>query len=304
MELTKNKSLVAKLLLFAITIIWGSSFFILKTALDTLPTFFTLATRFSLGAGIVGIVYVKSLTRYKVKALLHGALLGVVLAAAYALQTLGLKETTPGKNAFLTTVYVIIIPFMGWFMLKSKPKWNNVVAAVMCLVGIGLVSLNGKFHVERGDLLTLCCGVFYALQIIFIKRYTADDEAGQLLFSELLTTAAIFWIVSLAAEKIPSGLSGEQILPILYLGLIATGVAQVVQLVGQKYTSANSASIILSLESVFGVAFSMVFYKERLTLQLGLGFAVIFISVLISEINWTEVAEKVKKIGKNGGEDG
>lgn len=300
--MTKRREIIAKLLLLITTIIWGSSFFILKNTLDSLPTFFVLAMRFSLGAVIIGLVFVKKLIKLNKKALLHGIILGAVLAAAYALQTMGLKYTTPGKNAFLTTTYVIIVPFMGWAFFKSRPKINNLIAAILCLVGIGLVSLSGGFHVEPGDILTLCCGIFYALQIIFIKKFASDDDAGQLLFIELLTTAIVFWIISLASEKASFRFSGEQWLPILYLGLVATGATQLMQMVGQKYSSPSGASLILSLEAVFGVAFSMIFYKERLTLQLGMGFAVIFIAVLISELNWAEIWSTIKRKKNKSGE--
>lgn len=295
MDKSRNLGRLSKLLLLATTVIWGSSFFILKNTLDDFPTFFVLAVRFSMGGAVIGLVFLKRLLKFKLKTFLHGLLLGLCLAAAYSLQTLGLKSTTPGKNAFLTAVYVIIVPFMYWIMFRSKPRWNNLAAAVLCLAGIGLVSLDGMFHVEQGDLLTLGSGVFYALQIVFIKRFTADDEPGQLLFTELITAALVFWIVSFASETMPSAVTGEQFLPVLYLGIVATGLAQLMQLTGQKHTSANSASLILSLEAVFGVAFSMLFYHEKLTLRLGMGFGVIFIAVLLSEINWTELFRKKEK---------
>lgn len=291
--MTKKREIVAKLLLLLTTVIWGSAFFILKNTLDTLPTFFTLATRFSLGAVLIGLVFIKNILKSNKKAILHGIILGATLAAAYAVQTLGLKGTTPGKNAFLTTVYVILVPFASWIAFKERPHINNIVAAVLCLVGIGLVSLNGGFHMEQGDVLTLFSGIFFAAQIIFIKKFRGDD-AGQILFFELLTTAVIFWIVSLAAEKITFKPGVEQWLSVLYLGLIATGAAQLMQLIGQRGSSPSSAALILSLEAVFGVAFSMIFYRERLTVQLGIGFAVIFIAVIISELNWTEIWGRIK----------
>ncbi len=295
--MTKRKELFAKLLLLVTTIIWGSSFFILKNTLDALPTFFTLAVRFSFGALIIGAVFIKKLIKTNLQTVLHGAILGAGLAAAYALQTLGLKETTPSKNAFLTTVYVILVPFASWVAFKEKPRINNIVAAVLCILGIGLVSLNGGFHVERGDILTLFSGVFFMLQIIFIKKFRGDD-AGPLLFFELLTVSVAFWIVSLAAEGTQVQMGKEQWLPILYLGVIATGAAQLMQLAGQRNTSPSSAALILSLESVFGVIFSIIFYRESVTGRLWAGFAVIFAAILISELNWTEIWSKIKERGK------
>lgn len=292
MEKSKKMGILAKLSLLFTTIVWGSSFFILKNTIDALPTFFVLATRFSIAAVIAGLIFITSFRRFNKFTVLHGFILSLCLVGAYTLQTLGLKETTPSKNAFLTTVYVVIVPFMYWAFFKGRPRWNNIVAALICLIGIGLVSLDGEFHVERGDIMTICCGILFALQIVFIKKFSYSDEQGQLIFWEMLFTAAAFWIISLAAEGTPPKIESGQIFPILYLSVLATGITQITQQFGQKYTSPNSASLILSLEAVFGVAFSMIFYHETLTLKMGIGFAIIFIAVLVSEINWGSLTRK------------
>ena len=291
----KKKQLFGTMLLLAATIIWGGSFFILKNALDVLPTFFVLALRFSVGALMVGLAFIKNLTKFTLKALWQGAIIGLFLAAAYTLQTLGLKGTTPGKNAFLTTSYVVIVPFIVWILFKNRPKWNNIVAAILCVVGVGLVSLSGKFHVEQGDIMSLACGIFYAGQFITISKFTKESDGAQLLFTELLTVAVIFWIVSLSAEKIPTKIGTDMIFPLVYLAVLATGAGQLMQLFGQKYVPVNNVSILMSLEAVFGVLFSVIFYGERPTVQVSIGFAVMFVAVLVSEIDWKEVKEKMLK---------
>ena len=291
----KKSAFAGKIALLLATIIWGTSFFILKNTIDVLPTFFVLAVRFSSSAIIIGLIFIKKIIKINKKVLLHGLLLGMTVAGAYGFQTIGLKYTTPAKNAFLTAVYVVIVPFMGWFMLRKKPKINNIIAAILCIVGIGCVSLNGKFSMGIGDVLTLCSGIFYALQIIFTSKYAVDDDPMQLLFIELGVIGIIFWIVSLCSERIPSSVTFEAFLPVIYLALFCTALAQMLQIIGQKRTSSNSASLILSLESVFGTLFSVIFYNEKLTLQLIIGFAIIFIAILTGEIDWTGVFKR-----KNG----
>lgn len=290
----KRKEIFGISLLLGATLIWGGSFFILKNAIDVLPTFFVLALRFSVGAAMVGLFFIKSLIRFRLRALWQGAIIGAFLAAAYTLQTLGLKGTTPGKNAFLTTSYVVIVPFIVWILFKNRPKWNNIVAAILCVVGVGLVSLTGRFHVEQGDVMSLACGVFYAGQFITISRFTKESDGAQLLFVELLTTAVVFWIVSLSTEKVPSSIGTDMIFPLIYLSVLATGAGQLMQLFGQKYVPVNSVSIIMSLEAVFGALFSVIFYKERPTAQVTIGFVVMFAAVLISEVDWREVADKIR----------
>ena len=309
----KKKDIAGKLCLLLATLVWGTSFFILKNAIDVFPTFFVLAVRFSLSAAFIGLIFIKKIIKINKKSALHGAIIGLVVAGAYALQTVGLKYTTPAKNAFLTAVYVVIVPFLSWLFLRKKPQIKNIIAAVMCIVGIGLVSLNGSFSIGIGDVLTLLSGIFYALQIIFTAKYASDDDPIQLVFMELAVVGAVFWIVSLSAEKIPTGITFNSFLPILYLAFICTALAQFCQMVGQKHTSSNSAAIILSLESVFGTLFSVIFYHEVLTLQLICGFAIIFIAVLLGETDLKEVfdkhkgvkrGEKGKQTSVTGGNDG
>ncbi len=298
----KKKDIAGKLCLLLATLVWGTSFFILKNAIDVFPTFFVLAVRFSLSAVLIGLIFIKRIIKINKKSALHGAIIGLVVAGAYALQTVGLKYTTPAKNAFLTAVYVVLVPFLSWLFLRKKPQIKNIIAAVMCIVGIGLVSLNGSFSIGIGDVLTLLSGIFYALQIIFTAKYASDDDPIQLVFMELAVVGAVFWIVSLSAEKIQTGITFNSFLPILYLAFICTALAQFCQMVGQKHTSSNSAAIILSLESVFGTLFSVIFYHEVLTLQLICGFAIIFIAVLLGETDLKEVFDKHK--GVKRGEKG
>ena len=291
----KKKVSLSYLALIMTSIIFGTSFFILKDAIDTMPTFFVLAVRFSVGAVIVGLIFIKSLLRMKRKSLLHGMAVGCVLVLAYTLQTLGLLYTTPGKNAFLTATYVILVPFAMWLFYKAKPRWKNLAAAVLCLGGIGLISLSGTLEVGIGDVLTLCSGIFYSLQIVFIKHFTEKDEAGQLLFGEVLTAAVVFWIVTLCLHEVPTKIEPTQWFPLLYLAFAVTGAAQTLQMLGQKYTSANTTSLIISLEAPLGALFSILFYGERPTAQIYIGFAVVFVAVLVSEVDWIEIVKKARR---------
>ena len=295
MKNEQGKVAFSYLALLATSLIFGSSFFILKDALNAFPTFFVLAFRFSVGAVAVGLIFIKSLVRMRLRSLFHGMAVGAVLVVAYTLQTIGLVYTTPGKNAFLTATYVILVPFVAWIFFKNKPRVKNLVAAALCLCGIGCISLSGDLTVDIGDILTLLSGIFYALQIVFIKHFTEKDDAGQLLFGEVLTAAIVFWIVALIKGDVPQEIGSEQVFPLLYLALAVTGAAQTMQMLGQKYTSANTASLIISLEAPFGVIFSILFYDERPTAQIYIGFVLVFLAVLVSEMDWGGIWKKIRK---------
>ena len=112
----------------------------------------------------------------KAKTLGRGALLGFLLFAAYTLQTLGLVETTPGKNAFLTAIYCILVPFLFWMVTKKRPDIYNCLAGVLCLGGIGLVSLTAGFSIGMGDALTMAGGIIYAMHIVVVG--TGEPRRG------------------------------------------------------------------------------------------------------------------------------
>jgi len=212
-----------------------------------------------------------------------GVLMGIALACAYIVQTYGLVYTTPGKNAFLTASYVVMTPFLYWAYKKRRPGKHNLIAAFLCLIGVGLISLNGSMNINIGDILTIICGVFYAIHIIIIDEQAEGKSIALLTAIQFAVAAVLTWIPALifepAIENIPSG----AVFSILFLGIVCTGICFLLQTYGQKNTPVSQAAILLTLESVFGTIASIIFYKEPMSIRLVLGFAAMFIAVLISE---------------------
>lgn len=280
----KNKNVsLAKLALLGATLIWGSSFFIMKNTLDDTPPFFLLAFRFSAAALILAIIFMKRLRTSDKRCIGMGIIMGVFLFCAYSFQTFGLAGTTPGKNAFLTAVYCVIVPFLYWISSKKRPDGFHIAASVICIGGIGLVSLDGGFTMVMGDLLTLVGGLFYALHIVAVARFSQVRDIFALTVLQFATAALLGWVTGFMFNTFPSDISGGSVLSLVYLSVFATATALLLQNIGQKYTSAPVASIILSLESVFGAAFSIIFYGESVTIWLALGFGLIFSAIMISE---------------------
>lgn len=165
-----NSRHIGRLSLLGATLIWGSSFIILKSTLDSVPTLWVLAFRFSGAALLMALIGAKELKKLDSAYLVRGLGLGAALFAAYTLQTFGLEHTTPGKNAFLTATYCVIVPFMWWLFSRKRPDAYNLAAALICICGMALVSLDGSLTLGLGDGLTICCGFFYALHIILTAR--------------------------------------------------------------------------------------------------------------------------------------
>ena len=172
----KTMKLLAKPMLFAAALIWGTSFFIMKNTLDVMPVFYLLAVRFTVGAGLLALVCWKKWREFTPDYLWRGAVIGGFLFLAYSIQTFGLSLTTPSKNAFLTAVYCVIVPFLTWAVLRIRPDGYNIAAALLCITGVGLVSLNGELAVNAGDLLTLLCAVFYASHIVAVAKVSSGKD--------------------------------------------------------------------------------------------------------------------------------
>ena len=280
---------LAKPMLFAAAFIWGSSFFIMKDALDELPVQYLLALRFTAGAVLLGLFCWRKWRSFTPDYLWRGAVIGAMLYIAYSVQTYGLALTTPSKNAFLTAVYCVLVPFLYWAFAKIRPDRYNVIAAVLCVAGVGLVSLTGDLTVGPGDGLTLVCAIFYALHIVAVAKVSPGKDIYLLTVFQFAFAGLYAWTGGVLTEVFPAQALAkpEILLPLAYLAAMATTVALLFQNVGQVWSDPASASVILSLESVFGVLCSVLFAGDQVNGRMLAGFALIFLAVVCSETKFS-----------------
>ena len=285
---------LAKPMLFAAAFIWGSSFFIMKNTLDVMPTLFLLAIRFTAGALLLGLVCGKRWRAFTPDYLWRGAVIGAFLFLAYSVQTYGLAGTTPSKNAFLTAVYCVIVPFLYWLAARQRPDRYNILAALLCIAGVGLVSLTDALTVTYGDVLTLICAVFYASHIVAVAKVSPGKDIFLLTVFQFAFAALYAWVGGLLTEEFPAAAltRGDVLLSMAYLCVMATTVALLFQNVGMVWSDPASSSVILSLESVFGVLFSVLFYGDPVTPRLLAGFGLIFVAVVCSETKFSFLRKK------------
>lgn len=285
----KSTSFFASIGLLLTAAIWGFAFVVVKDSLDYVGSVYMVAIRFSIAAIGLAVIFFKKLKKIDKKHLLMGGVTGLFLFLAYLVQTIGCFYTTAGKNAFLTTIYVILIPLIGWPLYKKRPHWHVFVAAILSLTGIGLLALGGNdlTGINKGDVLTLICGLFFALHILWTEKCNKEGCDTIIITMLQFAFAAIFaWFLApfmdgpfpLAAVKTP-----KVIVSMLYLGLFSSMVCFSLQNIGLKYVQSSLASLFLSFESVFGVLFSTIFLHEQLTLRMGLGCVLIFCAILIAE---------------------
>lgn len=280
---------LAKPMLFLAAFIWGSSFFIMKDALDLLPVQYLLAIRFTAGAVLLGLLCWKKWGLFTPDYLWRGAIIGGMLYTAYSVQTYGLTMTTPSKNAFLTAVYCVLVPFLYWAFARVKPDRFHVLAAVLCVAGVGLVSLTGDLSINPGDGLTLICAVFYAMHIVSVAKVSPGKDIYLLTVFQFAFAGLYAWIGGALTENFPAQAltRPEVLLPLAYLAVMATTVALLFQNVGQVWSDPASASVILSLESVFGVLCSVLFAGDQVNGRMLAGFALIFVAVVCSETKFS-----------------
>ena len=288
MQATKKQVLMAEFALLFAGLIWGSGFVVMKNSLHLLPVNWLLALRFAMAAVVLCAILWKRVLRMSKQMLIAGIVCGVLLYVGYYVQTLGLSYTTAGNNAFITSIYVVLVPLFHWFISKKKPGAHIVLAAVVCLVGVGLIALQQGFQVNIGDVLTLFCGIIYAVHIVAIACFT---EKG---LDVLLLTALQFLVAAISAalmgafmEPFPSAatlLLPETVSSLLYLGLGCTLLALLLQNVALKYAPVSHASLLMSTEAPFGFLFGIVFLQEPFTLRFLLGATLIAGSIVLSEL--------------------
>ncbi len=294
----KGSKGLARVALLTATLLWGSSFAILKNTLDSLPMFFILAFRFLVAGAVLCGVFYKKLRLLNMRYVKSGVIIGGCLFMAYWLQTVGLAHTTPGKNAFLTAVYCIIVPFMFWAVDKTRPDKYNIIAAITCLVGIGLVSLTDSLTVQTGDYMTLFSGFFWAAHIIAVSKLSQGQDPVLLTIMQFFMCGLCSAVGFLLTESVSVTAVTDAGFELFYLTVLCTAVTLLCQNWGQKRLPPSNAAILLSLESVFGVLFSVILYHEQVTPRLATGFCLIFAATIISETKLSFLKKKTAAVKK------
>ena len=216
--------------------------------------------------------------------LIGGACCGVVLCVASSLQQFGVSMTTAGKAGFFTALYIVIVPLMGVFIKKKIPKiiWLCVAIAV---AGFYLLCVKEGFSIGTGDLLVLCCAFFFSIHIMVIDHFTAGKVDGVRMSCVQFLVAGVLAIICMFLFEEPSLASiWDARVSILYAGVMSCGVAYTLQILGQKDTDPTTATLLMSLESVFAALSGWVLLNEALSMKELFGCALVFVAVILAQI--------------------
>jgi drug/metabolite transporter (DMT)-like permease len=268
------------------TVIWGSTFVLVKAALRQVSPILFLSLRFSVAVLALLVLFRgPGKGRRTLKTVLSGAFSGVFLFSGYALQTLGLRLTTAPKSAFLTGLTSVMVPLLSSLVYKSRPQVSEVVGVLVATVGLGLMTLEGAIGViGRGDVLTLLCAVAFAAHIVTVGHFS-ETMSFELLSVTQVGAAAVlalslfWWVENPHVEWRPT-----LVCAVLITGLLATALTFTVQAWALQYTTSSRAALIYMLEPVFAWLTSYLLVGEGLSGRAAAGAALILSGVLLVEV--------------------
>ena len=305
----KQKKYISTALLLLAAIIWGFAFAAQDAASDMGA--FTLGFARSIVAGIflIGVIMIFDkllgtgrrlfskdgidLNKYEI---VGGVIIGTVLVVASAFQQIGINSGTDGgKAAFITALYVILVPVYA-LALKKKAPVNVWISIAIAVIGFYFLCIKDDLSIAASDLLVIAASMIFPIHILTIDHFSPKCDGIRMSMVQFFTAAVLNLAVALIAEGAGEfSLVMPNILPILFLGIGSSGIAYTLQIVGQKDFNPAAASIILSLESVFGIVGTALFLGQTLTPREYLGCAIVLVAVILSQIDVKRVLKKRDK---------
>lgn len=286
----KLTTLRADLLLLAAAVIWGSGFVAQRLGSEHLGAFAFTGLRFTLGTLLLLplLAFAPWPTHVDRAAsrratLRGGVFAGLVMLAAANAQQFGLGGTTASSGAFITSLYVVFVPFLGLFT-KQRIGWPVWTGVALAGAGLLLLGMTDEYHMTPGDLWVLLCAVLWAVHVVVVGRFTRDAEPIRLSLIQLGITGVGALAIALARGDVP--IEGVKLAKwaILYGAALPVAVAFTLQVIAQRKAPPTHTALILSLESVFGMVAGMLFLGERPTIRQHSGAALMLGGVIVSQI--------------------
>ncbi|WP_019911191.1 DMT family transporter [Paenibacillus sp. HW567] len=278
------KPLKAELMLFVVTIFWGSSYLFMKMGLGTLGEFNLIALRFGLAFILAALLFHKRLRKVDTRTLKYGALLGFLLLGVFTCITFGLKTTTTSNAGFLVALTVIFVPMIDVLVFRKKVAPPQAFGTILAIAGIGLLTLNSSLRIQPGDFLCILSAVFYAVQILLTGKAVKTCDSLSIGILQLGFAGGYALVLSALFEtpSLPSSTSGW--IAILALGLFCSACGFILQPIAQKYTTPTRTGLIFSMEPVFAALFGYWFVGEKLSMQGYTGAALVLLGIAFSEL--------------------
>lgn len=287
------KPIQADLSLILITFIWGSSFTIVKQTLKHVSPILFLALRFWVATLAITAFMPAQIWKMSRKTACQGLVLSLVMVGGFVFQTLGLRSTGPAHSAFITSLSVLLVPLFGLLIFHHLPRLQTIAGVTLATIGLVLLLANiSEPWMRSGDVLTLICAVMFGFQILFLGRFVSISDYRQLMLLQMSGTAVICSVAALLVEKPFITWNSQVVLALFVTGILSTAFAFSVQAYAQRFTTANHAALIFSLEPFFAALFAFWILGQRLTLREGVGGILVLFGILVSELTFKRTAEK------------
>ncbi len=263
-----------------VALLWGATFPLTRNAVALLNPIFFVACTFILAAIVIFPFALPMLRQTNRQIIISGLILGLINSVSFVAQTISLQTVSSSKAAFITGMYVIIVPLIMPLMRLGKPRPIDWIAACVCVVGLFILTGANLSHLSRGDLWVLLAAFSFAAGIAYLTRATMKiPQVRLLVFYQILFTIPVPLLLS-PQNQYHLLLKPAVIAAVLFVGILATGFTLILQTTYQKYTTANRAALIYSMEPIFASIFAVLFNNEILTWQIIAGGLVILCGIL------------------------
>ena len=283
MIIRNNKSITSMISLALVALAWGTSYAIIKDTLSHTTPFVLMTIRFGLSTLLLSTIYFRKLRKITRRDLINGMKIGIFMFCAFFTLVTGIKYTTASKQSFIVGSYVLMVPFLTWLINKNKPDKYDFIGALCAITGLFLLTVGGVSGVNIGDIISIGCALSFALHMIMIEKYCHDSDPIILTIIQFATTSIIFVLLVIVFEKPDFSVMLTAAPQIMYLVVIATVIAFVVQNIAQRYISSITTSLILTLESVFGSVFAIFYLNEKISLNMLIGCVIILLGIVMQE---------------------
>ena len=284
--MNKSKTSLKGVFILLITaLIWGASFVSQSVGAESVQPFTFMGIRTLMGAIVLVPFILITKRTVNLKTIKKGAIMGIFLCIATNLQQYAFYYSTAGKIAFCTATYMFLIPVAGLFLRKKEP-FVTWLCVLMGFAGLYFLCFKGgdDFSINKGDVLSLICAVFFTCQILCIEKFTEECDGVVLSCVQFFTAGIITIILMVIFEKPEWHAIKSAETALLYSGLMSCGIAYTLQVVGQKYCEATIASLIMCMESVFAVISSAIILHEKLSGREITGCIIMFTAIVISQV--------------------
>lgn len=279
-----SNKFIPKILLISVTIFWGCSYFLSKLAYNYVGVMTSISLRFVIGFFLITLFFYKKLKEIDFQLIKKGTYLGFYLFLGILFSSYGVKYTTASNAGFLSCLYIVILPFIYFFIFKKKILKKEIVGSILSFIGIALLSITESFSIHIGDILCIISAFLFSGVIILGDKYSKKHSTLLLGIVQLGSVSILSTIFALFLEDYTIPYKSVGIIYILILALICTAYCYIVQLYSQKFVNAVEAGIILSLEPVFSAIFSFLVLGEILLFRSYIGGFLIMIGALIGGI--------------------